>query len=606
MADRATSTGTGMDASAGARPNRPSRQDDVAADAAESGPLRLEVDGRLYNPEDFSPAGPNRDAGPAALLLASIEREGMAATMARANGDLAVALRDNRDGSLTLARDRFGVRPLYHTVPAPGAAPAYGRRPEDLVGQGGASALLRRDHVASLAAANYRFFDIDPTRTAFRDVAQVPPGTVVSLRHGRVDRTEYAAFEQRDPHSSNARDLEAAYLALLTDAVERRLAGAERPGFSLSGGLDSSTVAALAARHAAAPVAAYSSVHGGGAYDETAEIGDVIDAGLATWSPVPIHAADVTDLLPALIGIHGEPVPTVTWLNHHLLCRRIAGDGHTAVLGGLGGDEQHAGEYDYFFYFFADLMAAGRQDDLAREIAAWQHHHDHPVHRKSPAIADEVIGRLTDPGHPGRCLPNRRALLRYADSLSPDFFDLASLDFAYETRFDSYLNAHSVNELLRNTMPCCLRASERNARHFGLADIHPFLDHRLVEFMLAIPSHMKIRDGVTKWFARQAYRGLLPEPTRTRIVKTGWNAPAHRWFAEDLREFLLDTLGAKRARERGLYDTGRLLAYADEHREIVAGGAPRENHMMLLWQALNLELWLLHLEQRTGTAASFG
>jgi asparagine synthase (glutamine-hydrolysing) len=573
------------------------------------GPLTLDLDCRLYNPEDFGdrrmPAGD--------LLLEAIERDGLEPVLARIVGDFALALRDDRDGSVRLARDRFGIRPLYHSRLGASAEPFWAARPLDLVARSGrtrgVSAALRRDHVACLGAANYRFFNTDPLRTPFRDVEQVPAGTVVSFRGGAVTRHPYARFGEvarAGYHQGDVDDLAERYLALLRDAVERRLRWAGSAGFSLSGGLDSSAVVALSAAALGRPCQAYSSVHGGGLYDETSEIRDILDAGLAEWSPVPVHAPDVATLLPRLIEIHGEPVPTVTWLNHHVLCGAVKAAGHDAVFGGLGGDEQHAGEYDYFFYLFADLAAAGETTRLADEIALWQRHHDHPIHRKTPDVAREGSARLTDPSHPGRCVANRHALLRYADAISPDFFDLDRIGVDYEATIESYLGSHSVNELLRNTMPCCLRASDHNAAHAGLADIHPFLDHRLLEFMLAIPPEMKIRGGVTKWFARRAYRGLLPEATRTRIVKTGWNAPAHRWFAEDLREMLIDTLGSRRARERGIFDTTRLIHYMDEHREIVSSeGPPRDNHMMLLWQALNLELWLQHLERETGTAASF-
>ena len=114
---------------------------------------------------------------------------------------------------------------------------------------------------------------------------------------------------------------------------------------------------------------------------------------------------------------------------------------------------------------------------------------------------------------------------------------------------------------------------------------------RSVEFMFRIPGHLKIRDGVTKHLLRLAMKGVLPEKTRTRIKKTGWNAPAHLWFAAESREPLNDLVRSRRFRERGVYRVDQVERILSEHDDIVTGGRQQENHMMFLWQLVNLELW---------------
>jgi asparagine synthase (glutamine-hydrolysing) len=91
-------------------------------------------------------------------------------------------------------------------------------------------------------------------------------------------------------------------------------------------------------------------------------------------------------------------------------------------------------------------------------------------------------------------------------------------------------------------------------------------------------------------------QGILPEETRTRVKKTGWNAPAHLWFSSGRgREQLRDLVHSRAFRERGLYQVDRVLALVEDHDRVVAGSVPRENHMMFLWQLVNLELWLQSL-----------
>jgi asparagine synthase (glutamine-hydrolysing) len=138
--------------------------------------------------------------------------------------------------------------------------------------------------------------------------------------------------------------------------------------------------------------------------------------------------------------------------------------------------------------------------------------------------------------------------------------------------------------------------ADRQTSAFGIDVIWPFFDHRLVELMFRVPATLKIRDGVTKHLLREAMRGILPEETRTRIKKTGWNAPAHVWFATGSgRELVLDLTASRAFRERGLYDVSLVRQLLDEHRDIVVTGRAVDNHMMFFWQLVNLELWLAAL-----------
>jgi asparagine synthase (glutamine-hydrolysing) len=103
---------------------------------------------------------------------------------------------------------------------------------------------------------------------------------------------------------------------------------------------------------------------------------------------------------------------------------------------------------------------------------------------------------------------------------------------------------------------------------------------------------LKIRKGITKYLLREAMRGVLPEETRTRIKKTGWNAPAHVWFSGPGREPLLDLVNSQAFRERGIYNVPQVCAIIDQHEAIISSGRAEDNHMMFLWQLVNLELWL--------------
>jgi asparagine synthase (glutamine-hydrolysing) len=316
------------------------------------------------------------------------------------------------------------------------------------------------------------------------------------------------------------------------------------------------------------------------------------------WHAVPIEGFDLFATVRAMVRAHDEPVATATWLSHFLLCQEVAKQGFDTLFGGLGGDELNAGEYEYFIFHFADLEGRGERTQLAHEIDSWARHHDHPIYRKGVEVAKSLLDRLTDPAIPGRVRVDRSRLSRYASAVRRDYFDLSGLEPLLDHPFSSCLKNRTYQDIFRETAPCCLRAEDRDCSAFGLAHTDPFFDHRLIEFMLRVPGHMKIRNGITKRLLREAMKGVLPEETRTRIKKTGWNAPAHLWFVGDGLQALNDLVHSRTFRERGIYDVYEVMRIIDEHQAIVASGEPRENHMMFLWQLLNLELWFQEVVDR--------
>lgn len=216
----------------------------------------------------------------------------------------------------------------------------------------------------------------------------------------------------------------------------------------------------------------------------------------------------------------------------------------------------------------------------------------------TPTIASQRMASLTFRGSAGQNLPDRDRQNRHAAAANPEWFDVVFLNPAMEQPFSSFLGNRAYQDVTRETPPPFLRAENRQSRAHGLEHFDPFVDRALVEFMFSFPDTLKIRDGVTKYLLRKATAGLLPNSTRVRVKKTGWNAPAHLWFSggRGLDE-LSDVVSSASFRNRGLYDLTEANRIAAEHRQIVSGNLANDNHMMSMWQLLNLESWLSWAEQ---------
>ena len=561
---------------------------------AAAGELLAVVDGTFYNSEELQVGSTDADASAAVSLLNTYRRFGFEGALRRINGDFAVALYDATDGSLWLGRDRVGHKPLYYA--RSGNAFAFASQPRALLALPGLSQSVNRRFAAVFAGSHYRYIDNRPEESPFAAVSQLPAASMMRVKNGAVTVSPYWSLTEQPEFVEDEPTLAHQYHDLLLDSVRRRVAALPRPAFTLSGGMDSSSVLSCAMEAEGHKLHAFSSVYTDKTYDESEEIQGFLEHKVERWHSVQIEGFDLFDTVREMVRAHDEPVATATWLSHFLLCAQVRNAGFETLFGGLGGDELNAGEYEYFIFHFADLARAGQSKALAHEIEWWARYHDHPIYRKDRAVAEQAIARMADFSHPAHVRVDRARLTRYYPAVSRDYYDLSQFEPVLDHPFNSWLKNRTYQDIFRETAPCCLRAEDRDCTAFGLEHADPFFDHRLIEFMFRVPGQMKIRDGITKRLLREAMRGVLPEETRIRVKKTGWNAPAHLWFSRDALSQLLDLVHSSGFRSRGVYNTDEVLRLVREHQDIVQSGAVRENHMMFLWQLVNLDLWLQELE----------
>jgi asparagine synthase (glutamine-hydrolysing) len=562
------------------------------ASIAERGPLLACVDGCFFDVD-----GVSLSAGSSAgTLLDLYERFGFVGALKKVNGDFAIALYDSSLRRLWLGRDRVGVRPLYY---AQGPDFFYwASQPGALLRCSGFNREISRRYVGLFAGSHYRTFDNDPSSSPFENIYQLPAAHIAEVSLGTPPRiAPYWSLTEDDDFSASEDTLAEQYRELLLDSVRIRLRHASEFGFLLSGGMDSSSVLAAAVHLTGNKQKALSTVYSDPTYDESQDIRSMLEENVEEWSPIRVDSPDLFTTVERMIRAHDEPVATATWLAHFILCERASQSGINALFGGLGGDELNAGEYEHFFYHFADIRRAGDEPRLEREVNYWAMYHDHPLYRKSLSAVNQCLPNLVNLNQPGVCIPDRKRIDRYADAVNKDYFDVAAFIPRMDAPFNSYLKNRTYQDIFFETAPCCLRAEDRQANAFGLTHFAPFFDYRLLEFMFKIPGHLKIRDGVTKVLLRQATKGLLPEETRARIKKTGWNAPAHLWFSGKSLDLLRDLVRSREFRERGIYNVKEVDRIVDEHQRIVESGTVEENHMMFLWQLLNLEAWQVALRR---------
>lgn len=521
-----------------------------------------------------------------------IEKLGVTKSINHLNADATVVIFDAEESLLYLAGDRFGSSTVYFDLSERGIF--FADNFTKLTQRPYFSPIGNIRYLARFGGSHYRMMMNDRTETPFKNIQCVPPASVAKICL-KTKTVQYEPYWHLDPEQENTATeatIDEEIREALKHSVQGRLRTTEQAAFSLSGGMDSTSVLSTAAAVAQQALPAFTATYDDPEFDERDDIECMKGIVADPWHAIETHQD--FPILTALQNYYKSQsllLPTSTWLSHSLLCEQVKSLGFTSVFDGLGGDELNAGEFEYFTYFFADLYQQKNMSQLNSEIEKWAEYHNHPIFQKNHSVAMEEISSLTDQNHPGVVKANRARLNRYAHTISEGFITQFDQEPVLEAPFKSYLLNRTYQDLSRETLPLCLRAQKENAASFGLRPISPFLDHKLVELMFTIPGHEKIHAGFTKIHLRRAMTGVLIDEVRLRKNKRGWNAPAHTWFSGKSLNLLEEKVRDPFFDRLAFYDRNPVLEVLADHKRIVESGVAEENHMMFLWQLANLIEW---------------
>lgn len=488
------------------------------------------------------------------VLLRLYEREGMA-FLPRLNGMFAIAVYDARDPArpvLHLARDRIGVKPLF--VRDDGTRLVFGSEIKAVLAATPGRPTMDLAALQHYLAYNY----VPPPFTLFAGIRHVAPGCVLSVdRDGSRERRWWSLGAQRE----QAQDFGAwseAFLATLDDAVRLRMRADVPFGAFLSGGVDSSSVVALMARHQREPVRSFCIGFPDPRFDESPFARDAA-ARFGSAHRERIVQPDMLDTWEHALWHCDQPHGDASFMPT-LEVARLAAAEVKVVLTGDGGDELFAG-YDKYASFLADpAMAALPDAEFLRRFV-------------------EHTGLFGAAARQALFQPWLRNRLAGVDSVA----DVAAPWFAEAGHFDR------VNQMLYLDMMLLLPGNnlvkpDRMGMAVSLEARTPFLDWRMMEFAFRAPGDTKLRDGDKKhWFKRAVEPVIGADLAHRR--KQMFTVPIGEWFRGPRRAWLHDLLFASDAIGARLFDPATVRRMFDGH---VDGSA---NHTRELRALAALELW---------------
>ncbi len=500
--------------------------------------------------------------GDTEVVLAAYKQWG-ADCVHRFNGMFAIAVYDRQSQQLFLARDRFGIKPLYYCESKQQVS--FASEIKALLHAPGVKATPNRAAIADYLATGGTDHH---AATCFEGIVQLAPG-----HRGWVDGAGVRVERWWHPTPRATEDPVATFRDLFQDAVRLRMRSDVPVGSSLSGGLDSAAIVGMMRRlEPGAEMRTFTAVFPGSPYDESRYAKLVADAAGAEWFTTSLDGAGLKELVQEVVYVQDEPFGTTSILAQHQVMRAAHEAGMKVLLDGQGSDEQLAG-YTYFFgRFFLDLLRAGHLVELAREAAAYRR-----VHRT--LFGFKVAAMLATPRFVKRRVEVPRGLL-HADleKVRPDSNYIRALTSAASL-------GDSLQRHLESRIQHLLRYEDRNSMAFSIETRLPFLDFRLVEAVLGMGSEWKIRRGITKVVLREAMADVLPEEIRNRTDKIGYVTSEAAWFREaDIEAWIRDLICTPRFQERRLAKPKAVERLLREH----AAGKDRSR---LIWRLVNLELW---------------
>ncbi len=533
------------------------------------------------------------------VMLESFEAFGIKATVERLIGMFAIALWDRETRTLTLIRDRLGIKPLYWGLI--GDLFLWGSELKALRTHPGWRPEVDRDAVAGFLRHNY----IPGPSSIYRDVRKLQPGCMLTLAPGAGPAIEAywdarsvvrtAVRERFDLSDAEATDrLE----ALLKDAVGRRLISDVPLGAFLSGGIDSSTVVALMQAQSNRPVRTYTiGFPNHGAFDESEQAAAVARHLGTDHTELQVEPDHARDIIPRLADMYDEPFADASQLPTFLvseMTRRHV----TVALSGDGGDEVFAG-YNRYTLGVRLWDRIGRIPAPLRSLLA----------AGVRTLPPEAWDRITDllPGRAREVLSGRRLhktagafRIKDADSfyraiitqwdnpdaLVPGGHEPRGILWDARVREDvpDFVERMQFYDLVSYLPDDILVKVDRASMDVALEVRVPLLDHRVVDFAFRLPPHQKTRNGQGKWLLRQVLHRHVPK-TLVERPKMGFGVPIVAWLRGPLRAWAEDLLDAKRLKEGGLIDPGPVRRAWAAH---LKGGRNLENP---LWTVLMLEAW---------------
>jgi len=574
----------------------------------EDGSLHITYNGEIYNHADFRNSleayGHVYQTHCDTETILHLYEEYGAGCVEYLRGMFAFAVWDQRRRELFIARDRLGVKPLYYVHANDGSLyfaseikallEAEAVRPELNYG-------ALPDYLANHAPSG--------ADTMFRGVKRLLPGHTLVWRDGKLEVKKYwdVSFTKHDEQRSDA-DYIAEWKDLFTESVRLRLMADVPLGMFLSGGIDSSAIAAVMSGMVSDPIKTFSVAFAEREANELAYARIVSQAFKTNHHEVVVSPQEFFSTLPKLVWHEDEPLAHPSSVALYFVSQ-LAARHVKVVLTGEGSDELLAG-YGRYRKTILNQKLAQQYEQFAP--SAVRNMVRQRIEGLSASRLKQKLSRtfLTQPAALESIYFDNFAVFPRAmqrQLLTPEAREQLVSPDPYTVMSDLLVSSDAVSLLdqilyadTKTYLHELLMKQDQMSMAASIESRVPFLDHKLVEFSAALPQRMKLRGGTTKYILRESMKGVLPQEILTR-PKMGFPVPIGSWFRGEFQSVVEEYVLGERAISRAIFDPAFVRSLVERHQR-------GEDHAERLWALVNFEMWqrrFFDAEPATSAAPEF-
>ncbi len=503
-------------------------------------------------------------------------------------GMFAFAIWDSVRKQLFLSRDRLGIKPLYYVHGDDGTL-YFASEIKALLEAHAVKPELNYEVLADFATNRATSGE----ETLFRGVRRLPPGHNLIWRNGSIRIERYWDLDfTKDPVRQSDDQYIEQFGDLFSDCVRSHLMSDVPLGMFLSGGLDSSAIAAVMSGFVRDPIKTFSVAFAERDANELEYARIVADEFRTDHHEIVVSPEEFFEALPSMVYQEDEPIAHPSSVPLYFVSR-LASRHVKVVLTGEGSDELMAG-YNKYRVGIYNLVLGRRYEKIAPQFvrAAVRRAIDLlPVDSRARRVLQRTFLRL--PANLRDVYLDNFSV--FSPTMQDDLFSAATIERM--TDRDPYrIPVGIMDELqgcdlldrllaadLKTYLHELLMKQDQMSMAASIESRVPFLDHRLVEFVNRLPVDLKLRGWTTKYILRRAMRERLPERILSRR-KMGFPVPVGSWFRGEFRNILDEYVLSERALRRGIFN-------GDYVRQLAARHSAGENHSERLWMLVNFEIW---------------
>ncbi|MFL3005275.1 MAG: asparagine synthase-related protein [Candidatus Neomarinimicrobiota bacterium] len=510
---------------------------------------------------------------------------GLNGMVKKVDGNYSLIIIDEKKSSISILRDRIGLSPAYYSF-------NNGFTCCSNVGPIVKSGLKKYSHnkkvIGRYASCNFRA-NYGSEETFFNDIFQIPPANLLTFKNKKILIKRYWDLDpKKDYFKLEGQELLNYYNDQIKTSVKNYFSAFynKKSLVSLSGGVDSGTIIGMLHEITGKRVDAISlSYDEKTEYDESNLIRYSVRDHARNWFDIKLDPMKMLSDMETYYNRFDVPLATVSIYGYDYLYRKIAEMGYENIYSGAGGDYLQAGNYPCFLYYFADLKFSN-SPFYEKEVGQWINNHGTKKFPKSFETVENFFKKNIDFSESGK-LKKQELFLMSENILDEDFYDnIGDVKSNIVYSYGTYLRSYFVQELFFEAVPPGIDAENIIDWTYGTRMISPFFSKNLIELGWELPPSKKIKNGINKVLSRKSLQGICASEILQRKQKNGFNAPFDIYLRSQLKDFALDIFQSKSFNQRGIYNIKKFKNVLSDHFR------GRKNHMMLLWQALNLELWM--------------